>query len=155
MGCLKIIGIAFGASIVLGIIGSIGGDSGDRGKKAGSERAGAAPISDIQWEEIDRIYNLKSTSTELQKKETWKNYKGKKVQWSGKVTSVGETFGTLQLQVKLNPDTIISDVLVSLKDSQRSEAIKLKEGDMVTFQGILDDWGTLMPVTLDDGVITK
>lgn len=158
-GCLKIFAI-IGILGVLGIGGCvllIGKAANDvsNDKKVEIERAGAEPISDIQWEEIDKIYNLKSTSTELQKKEAWKNYKGKKVQWSGTVTSVGETFGTLQLQAKLNPNTLVSDVLVSLKDSSRSEAIKFKEGDMVTFQGLLDDWGTIMPVTLDHGVIIK
>lgn len=154
-GCIKIVGIAFAVIIGLAIIGAITGGGGKKGEKGEIERAGAEQISDIQWEEIDKIYNLKSSSTELQKKEAWKNYEGKKVQWSGTVTSVGETFGTLQLQVKLNPNTLISDVLVSLKDSARSEALKLKEGDTVTFQGTLDDWGTLMPITLDQGVITK
>ena len=151
-GCLKIVGIGFAVIVGIAIIGAMAG-GGD--KKSAIERAGAEPMSDIQWEEIDAIYNLKSTSTELQKKESWKNYEGKKVQWSGTVTSVGETFGTLQLQVKLNPQTLVSDVLVSLNDSSRSEAIKLKEGDTVTFQGTLEDWGTLMPITLDHGVIIK
>lgn len=158
-GCLKV----FAIIAIMGVLG-IGGcvllvgkaaNDVSKEKSAKIERAGAEPVSDIQWEEIDKIYNLKSTSTELQKKEAWKNYEGKKVQWSGTVTSVGETFGTLQLQAKLNPHTLVSDVLVSLKDSSRSEAIKLKEGDMVTFEGLLDDWGTIMPVTLDHGVIIK
>jgi cold shock CspA family protein len=55
--------------------------------------------------------------------------------------------------VKLNPSTLTSDVLVSLKDTSRSDAIKLKEGDRVTFEGTFDDWGSLMPVTLDHGII--
>ena len=125
----------------------------DKEKKAAVARAEAAPISDVTWEEIDAIYNLKSKYTELQKKEHWNNYEGKKVKWRGAVSSVGETMGTMSLQVKLNPSTFTSDVLVRLKPTEREKAIKLSEKDLVTFVGILDDWGTIMPVTLDQGEI--
>lgn len=124
-------------------------------QKATVERVKAAPISDVTWEEIDRIYNLKNQFTELQKKEHWKNYKGKKVKWSGKVSAVGETLGTLTLQVKLNPSTLTSDVLVRLKESERQKAVKLSQGAPVTLVGILDDWGSIMPVTLDHGEIVE
>ncbi len=124
-------------------------------QKAEVERIKAEPISDVAWEEIDRIYNIRSNFTELQKKEHWKNYKGKKVKWSGKVSSVGETFGILSLQVKLNSSTLTSDVLVRLKESERQKALKLSEGSPVTFTGILDDWGSIMPVTLDHGEIIQ
>ena len=124
-------------------------------QQAEIEQAKVAPISDITWEEIDRIYNSDSDFTELQKNEHWKNYKGKKVKWSGKVSHISETFGTLSLQVKLNPSTFTSDVLVRLKESERQDAINLSEGDPVMFVGILDDWGTILPVTLDHGEIVE
>jgi hypothetical protein len=156
-GCLKAI-IIVGGIGVLAVGGCVALFGTAAKKVADDEKAEVAriqsePVSDIEWEEIDKIYNLKSDFTELQKKEHWKNYKGKKVRWTGTVSSVGETFGTLQLQVKLNPSTLTSDVLVSLKDTSRSDAIKLKEGDRVTFEGTFDDWGSLMPVTLDHGII--
>jgi hypothetical protein len=156
-GCLKALIMAggFGVLAVVGCVILFGNAAKKvaENEKSKVARIQSEAISDIKWEEIDNIYNLKSDFTELQKKEHWKNYKGKKVRWSGVVTSVGETFGTLQLQVKLSPSTLTSDVLVRLKDSSRSEAIKLKKGDTVTFEGTLDDWGSLMPVTLDHGVI--
>ncbi len=156
-GCLKA-AIIIGGLGVLGIGGCVAligttANEMDKQEKAELARVGAEPVSDIKWEEIDKIYNLKSDFTDLQKKEHWKNYKGKKVQWTGKVSSIGETLGTLQLQVKLNPSTFTSDVLVRLKDESKSEVMKLKKDDSVTFQGILDDWGSLMPVTLDHGVV--
>jgi len=61
----------------------------------------------------------------------------------------------MSLQVKLNPSTFTSDVLVKLKPTEREKAIKLSEKDIVTFVGILDDWGTIMPVTLDHGEIVS
>ncbi len=147
-GCLIVI-------VVLVVLAAIGSIMSEKEEKTTLERVGAAPISDVTWEEIDNIYNLKSNNTELQKKEYWKNYKGKKVKWRGAVSSVGETFGTMQLQVKINPSTLTSDLLIRLKPTEREKAIKLKKDDLVTFIGILDDWGTIMPVTLDQGEIVE
>lgn len=162
-GCLVAFLIVAGVGGLLGVLG-LGGcfllvgkaaSDASSANQAQIKRAGAEPVSDIQWEEIDKIYNIRSKTTELQKKESWKNYKGKKIQWMGTVSSVGETFGTLQLQVKMNPDTLTSDVLIKLKESSRGDAVKLQEGDSVRFQGVLDDWGSIMPVTIDHGVIIK
>jgi hypothetical protein len=111
------------------------------------------PLSSISWSEIDAIYNLKNKYTDLQKDESWKQYKGKKIRWSGTVSSVADSFGSLSLQVKMNPDTFTSDVLVTLKESQKSKALTLKEGDFVTFTGILDRWGSILPITLNEGEI--
>lgn len=112
------------------------------------------PISDIDWRLINAIYNLKYRKTDLQKDERWKEFKGRKVKWTGEVTSVGEsTFGGLELQVKMNPDTWTSDLLIELKASQRSRATHLNKGDSVTFTGILDSWGSILPITLKDGEI--
>jgi hypothetical protein len=55
----------------------------------------------------------------------------------------------------MRPKTFTSDLLISLEDSERSRALQLREGDSVTFTGVLDDWGTLMPITLDDGQIVR
>jgi hypothetical protein len=111
------------------------------------------PLSAIEWSSVDSIYNLKSKQTDLQKNERWKEFKGQKVRWTGKVSSVSESFGSLSLQVKMNPDTLTSDLLITLKDSQRSSATRLSKGDSVTFTGILDSWGTLLPTTLKEGEI--
>jgi hypothetical protein len=112
------------------------------------------PISDIDWRLINAIYNVKYRKTDLQKDERWKEFKGRKVKWTGEVTSVGDSmFGGLQLQVKMNPDTWTSDLLIELKASQRSRATRLNKGDLVTFTGILDSWGTILPITLNDAEI--
>jgi len=113
-----------------------------------------APLANIPWSEADAIYNLKSKNTDLQKDEAWKRYKGKKVRWTGTVSSVSDSFGSLNLQVKMNPDTFTSDLLITLKDSQKSRALSLTKGDSVTFTGILDRWGSLLPITLREGEIS-
>jgi hypothetical protein len=112
-------------------------------------------VSNIDWSTIDSIYNLKHKKTDLQKDERWKEFKGQKVRWTGKVTSVGQSFGSLTLQVKMNPDTWTSDVLVDLKDSEKPRAARLNQGESVTFTGILDSWGSILPITLKSGEIVN
>ena len=95
-GCIKIIGIGFAVIIGFSIIGQITGGSDN---KAVVEHRDNVPLSDIKWSEITDIYKPAGGGTELQKKEAWKNYKGKKIQGTGFVVSVEETLGTLQLEV--------------------------------------------------------
>lgn len=131
------------------IIGQITGGSDN---KAVVEHRDNVPLSDIKWDEIKDIYRPSSGSTELQKKEAWKNYNGKKIQGSGYVVSVEETLGTLQLDVSYYYSQ--ANALINLKDSSRSEAVKLNPNDKVTFQGILDDWSDISyDITLTDGII--
>ena len=109
--------------------------------------------SSIEWSEVNQIYNIKYEKTDLQKREAWKRFKGKKVIWFGTVSEISDGFTGLTLQVKMNRDTFISDVLVRLNKSARNKAAQLKQGEPVRFSGRLDDWGTLLPITLTDGEI--
>lgn len=113
------------------------------------------PVSDLRWSTVDSVYNLKSKTTDLQKDERWKEFKGQKVRWTGTVSSVDESFGSLTLQIKMNSDTFTSDLLITLKDSERSKAMKFNKGHSVTFTGILNSWGTLLPITLKSGEIVN
>lgn len=107
----------------------------------------------ITWSEVDKIYNIRSQTTDLQKEEAWKRFKGKKVTWSGQVSEITDGFTGLTLQVKMNSNTLISDVKIHLKKSARDKALQLRQGDYVKFTGHLDDWGSIMPITIDDGEI--
>jgi hypothetical protein len=111
------------------------------------------PVSDIQWPTVDAIYNLHSNETDLSKDDKWKAFVGKKVQWSGTVAAVSDSWGSLTLQVKMDEETAISDLIVTLDDSQRSRALQLRQGDPVTFTGILDSWGTILDISLKNGMI--
>jgi hypothetical protein len=112
-------------------------------------------ISDILWEDLDQIYNVDSKNTDLQKNELWKQFEGKRVKWKGKVTSVSNSFGSLVLQVKMNQGTFTSDIIVTLKDSESAKAIKLKQGDSVTFIATLKSWGTILPISMNEGEIVE
>ncbi|MBM4142385.1 MAG: hypothetical protein FJ225_02150 [Lentisphaerae bacterium] len=109
----------------------------------------------VGWEEIDKIYGFGSERTEEQKAELWGQYKGKKVQWKGTVTSVSETWGNLAVQVRMNPATLTSDVLIILKESERDKASRLKVGTSATFEGLLDAWGAVIPISLVQGEILQ
>src|SRR5687768_3878040 len=96
-----IVCLAGGAVLAVLAIGST--DS----KKSDSAAANQ-PISDISWRTIDSIYNLKHKETDLRKDELWKQFEGKRVQWTGRVSEVSQMFGSVNLQVKMNPDTFTS-----------------------------------------------
>jgi len=111
------------------------------------------PISTITLADLDNSFSFASGMTDLQKKEIWKQYDGQKVKWSGKVVSIGDILGDLTMSVKMKPLTLISDVIVTLKASERENALKYKAGDAVTFVGILADWGTVLDYRLKNGEI--
>ena len=115
----------------------------------------ATTETQVSWSEVNSIYNLNSTNTDLQKREAWKRFKNKTVTWSGTVASVDDGFLGTTLQVKMNADTFTSDVLVSLKRSEHAKAARLHQGDRVNFSGRLVDWGTLLPISLDQGEIRE
>ena len=54
---------------------------------------------------------------------------------SGSVTVLKITY---DLRIRLDPD-------------QRDAAAKLRKGDTVTVTGVLDAWGTLLPITMTHG----
>lgn len=138
-----------------GMANSISEEMDDIVDSPGEGVSSSVPISNLSWSEIDEIYDIKSNYTELQKKELWKKYKGKRVEWAGTVSNVDEFLGTLSLQIKIDQDTFTSDLLIKLNKSERGKAINLSENDFVKFRGTLDDWGTIMPITLKDGEIVK
>jgi hypothetical protein len=118
--------------------------------------AATAPERPITWREIDSIYNVSSKKTDLQKENLWKGYKGKRVTWSGEVVGVSEGwFGGLSLQVKMNRNTFTFDLLINLKKTEKAKASQLHQGDKVRFTGILSTWGSLLPISLDDGEIIQ
>lgn len=156
-GCLVITLVLIGLAI-LGIGGCLlvaGGLASEVSEsiEADKKNLDSKSVSTIKWSELDQIYGIKSKKTDLQKDELWKKYQGQKVEWEGNVSSVGETLGSLQVQIKMKSTTMISDVIVTLKKSEKSKAVEFSEGDKIRFQGILNSWGTLMPISLKHGVI--
>ena len=157
------------AVVVVGAMCALAGAAGKRAAAAreelveGLEAARAAEearasaeteVSELTWAEVDRIYNIRTTQlTELQRKELWSEFRGRRVRWSGEVVAVRETFGKVNLHVRMNPDTVTSDLRIVLNPSQRARAMQLARGEAVTFTGALSEWGVLLPITLKNGVL--
>lgn len=113
-------------------------------------------VSPVTWHEINAIYSLSSGATDLRKDEEWKNYKGKIVKWTGRVEDIKKGFfGGVSLLVKMNPRTMTFDLSIDLKSDQATKAANLRKGETITFKAVLDSWGTLMPITLNDGEIVQ
>ena len=113
-------------------------------------------ISEIPWKELDLIYSAKSKATDIVKNEKWKSYRGKRVRWAGIVGEIQkEMLGeSLLLSVKMNNNSFMSDLVITLRSDQVNKAFKLAKDDRVFFETTLKEWGTILPVVGEDGVIT-
>jgi len=84
-------------------------------------------ISDVSWDTINYIYNLRSKYTDLQKDKEWTRFKGKRVKWTGQIRAISQSFGSVTMQVKMNPDTLTSDLIITLSRTQRNPKQKDSE----------------------------
>jgi predicted nucleic acid-binding Zn ribbon protein len=79
--------------------------------------------------------------TDLQRKDLWERYGGKQVQWTGELESVSTDWEGLAAYF-LNPlDFARTEVLAVFEESQRASLLELSEGDLVTYTGVLADFG--------------
>jgi predicted nucleic acid-binding Zn ribbon protein len=79
--------------------------------------------------------------TDLQRQDFWKDYGGKRVEWTGELEYVSADWEGLAAYF-LNPlDFARTDVLAVFDESQRSSLSELSEGDLVTYTGVLADFG--------------
>lgn len=147
-------GLGIGLVVILAIIGSLFPPPKPTNYTS-SQTAPAAPqVSDVTWSQIVAIYGLQSKETDLARDEKWKALKGSTVQWSGTVVEASKDFlGNYILSVKMEQATLTFDVSVKLRSDQGTAALNLKKGDKVTYQARLVSWGTLLPITADEGVI--
>jgi hypothetical protein len=91
--------------------------------------------------------------TDLQKDHDWPFWQGKRVRWTGTVASISGDDNEVILQVKMEPGTFLSDLLIHLRPSERDKALTLQRGSPVTFIATFNRWGDLMPTSMTDGVI--
>lgn len=110
-------------------------------------------VSNITWQDYDKIYSIRSNSTDMQKEAAWTRFDGKRVQWTGTVVDIIKgTFGGITLNVKMDKETIIYDASISLKESETSKASQITKGKTVTFVATLKNYGgAILPCVLSDG----
>lgn len=78
--------------------------------------------------------------TSLQKENLWKNYEGKQAEWTNELKYVSAGGGELVAHF-LNPlDWARTEVVAVFDETQKSSLLNLKEGDLVTYTGVLSDF---------------
>jgi hypothetical protein len=110
-------------------------------------------VSNITWSDYNNVYNLKSDWTDIQKDTLWEQFEGKTIAWQGTVYKVREgMLGGLSVSIKMDPETMTSDILLTLKDDQKAKAINLTKGQKISFVGKLKSYGgAVLPLMLDEG----
>jgi hypothetical protein len=107
--------------------------------------------------------------TDLQRDDLWENYGGKQVEWTNELKSVSTEGGEL-VAYFLNPlDWARTEVVAVFDESQMPSLLNLKEGDLVTYKGVLADFGEteirltdctvvslpVVPLWWNDGIDTR
>ena len=110
------------------------------------------PQPRVTFEEVNEKFGSHSRLTEAQKREEWKKFQGKCVEWSGELSYVGDSFlRGRTLGFKHNPRTLTYDVLVSTSDNARDVA-QMKKGGRYTYSGTLRKYGgPILPISVDWG----
>lgn len=106
------------------------------------------------FKDFNAQFGIDSKLTDVQKDELFKSkYKGKPVKWRGEVTEITKNWGSVNIQVKHLRTTFTSDVIIAVKKSEENKAMQLSKGDTITYTGVLESWGTIMPHSVDEGEI--
>jgi hypothetical protein len=135
-------------------IGSLLPDTGETTPSSPTNVAEIQIVSEDFWD-YGTIY-CDGGATSLKKEDYFdKNLKGNYVRWTGKVTSISDSFGSISLQVKHCPRTLTSDILVTMKDDQRDKLLKLHEGDEVTYVAKMNRLGEIFGLSATDGEIVS
>ncbi len=97
-----------------------------------------------------------SDATNLQKQSLFdEQFKNKYVEWTGEVTSISESLGKYVLHVKHCPNTFTSDIMIDMKDNQKSQLLQYKEGDTITYRAKLVRYGNILGISADEGEIVS
>lgn len=116
-----------------------------------SDNAVAIPISDTSFVDFDSEFCAHSRMTELQKDRSIKDFEDQRVQWQGVVSYVSDD----SVGFKHKATTATYDVLLRVSGKGRSGLVTLNEGDLVTYEGTINDYGVILPHGLKDGRIVS
>ncbi len=138
-GCLLVVGAVAVVALLVGRGVQMAREHAERER----ERARAMAVSPVSWEQIEEKFGPRSRLTGVQKDEAWRELKGKKVRWTGRVLAIHNVLGTDTMQVTVNPDAglrqiLLSDVFVALDPGEEARARVLSRDTSVTFEAVLD-----------------
>jgi hypothetical protein len=133
--------------------------------KEAIKRELSKPVSDIEWEGLWETYINSTSISPEQRKEEWKNFIGKIVQWTGMLYSV--TYAAIGSRKKFsihvtllskNKDGNNGKVSVLLINSENEKAERLKECTKITFKGSLERYystESTAGITINTGEIVE
>lgn len=129
------------------------GCGGQNSSSTTNSASAGAEISTITWADYNKIYGSDAKTTDMQKEQSWKDFQGKRVAWSGEVAEVSNgAFGGLQVSIKMDKATLVSDISLALKKEYEDAASKLTKGSKIKFVGTLKSYGgAILPAMLSDG----
>lgn len=106
------------------------------------------------YEDIWAKFNSKSKLTDLQKQKLWeKNYQDKWIKGSGYVVSVNKFFGQLSIQLNNNKKSYDSIIIISFDGYWEDDLVKISKGDKIKFEAILNDYNSILGLSLNNGII--
>jgi hypothetical protein len=115
-----------------------------------------AAVSDISFEEIDELFGVGGSLTALQKDERWKEYKGKCVEWSGKLALLEETFGEFRIGFKHGRVSRISlsNVWIFAPQAAKETLLDWQQGSTYVYRATLRSAPhTIVPLIADWGCV--
>jgi len=126
----------------------------DSNKQSAKEVAKKNQIQLVSEDFSDYEIYCDDEATSLQKEVYFdENLKSKYVKWTGEVRSVSDSFGSYNLQIRHCDFTFSSDILIKMKDDQKSKLLQLNEGDDVTYIARLKTFGEILGLSADKGEI--
>lgn len=94
-----------------------------------------AETVDLSFDDMYRLFGRNSTLSRSEKKRLWKEYKGKYVTWTGKISYVA--WGLLTHNIMGVTHTGDNEVTVYIKDIYVNHVKSLHKGDPITYRGVL------------------
>ena len=115
-----------------------------REKKRSKEQLARTQPTDITFEEVHSKLS-QNILTDLQKKEAWKRYRGKCVQWTGRLVHLDENeSGEIEIGYKHLSSTITYDVHIIAPADMKARFFPLKKGSWYQYEGRLKSYGHLI-----------
>ena len=132
--------VTLGIVVVLAIWFFSGGDT---------DNGDSLPISSTSFVDFDSKFCVHSQLTNVQKDREITALKGRRVHWEGIVSYVSDD----SVGVKHKATTATYDVLLRVSKKQLSSLVTVNKGDLITYEGTINDYGTILPHGLKDGRI--
>ena len=106
---------------------------------ASQSEAPAGPIvSDVSFEQVNRLFGIDSNLTELQQDAMWEDFRDQCVEWTGELAHVDRgMFGGIQIGMKHLSTTFTYDVSLSAPNSQTDYFMAWQQGQSYTYQATL------------------